>query len=123
MKKIMTIFGAILFASVMMTSCGGKKAKDIDVEKLSSACEIVDAYLIVVNEMLDLSKEWDKLDENNGSEKRQDEIEGIVDNELSKIMDKIDKKTASLGIEEDEIKKCKNFKELERKLEEFWDAW
>jgi hypothetical protein len=36
MKKIMTIFGAIIFASVVLTSCGGGKQADIEIKSKST---------------------------------------------------------------------------------------
>ena len=39
MKKVMTIFGAILFASVILTSCGGNLNKD-NYEKISDGMSV-----------------------------------------------------------------------------------
>jgi len=39
MKKVMTIFGAILFASIIFTSCGGGKQADIEIKSKSTDLE------------------------------------------------------------------------------------
>lgn len=51
MKKVMTIFGAIIFASTILTSCGGgnKKPTELEVKPISSSIkgELSDYYNIV----------------------------------------------------------------------------
>lgn len=123
MKKLFYVSLAVFIAIVFIVSCGPKTSKDIDVEKLSSACECVDAALIVVNEMLDLEKELEKLYDNDGSEERMDEIEDIDAYELMELLDEIGEKGVSLGYDDDEFEKCKNFKELERKMDKLYDVW
>jgi major membrane immunogen (membrane-anchored lipoprotein) len=67
-KKVMTIFGAILFASIILTSCGSGSAKDIDLQTLSTSCEHIDAVLKIREEVVEIKqknhgKNWDELSE------------------------------------------------------------
>jgi len=50
--KIKQILVAFLFATLVI-SCGNK-AKDIDVSELKTECEAVDAFIIIVDEVLEL---------------------------------------------------------------------
>ena len=68
--KIKQILVAFLFAALVI-SCGNK-AKDIDVSELKTECEAVDAFIIVVDEVLELVEAVDS--EEGASEEQKKEF-------------------------------------------------
>ena len=76
-----------IFISLYLTSCNsylGKKlskqtSKDINVEKIESICDCVDAYQIITNELLDVVGSLDKESYEKLSEERKKSIEEKID--------------------------------------------
>ena len=74
MKKLMTIFGAFFFASLVLTSCGDVNIKDLDkdIESEEDAIEammtlgearldLLESLKAPLEEMADLQKRWEDI--------------------------------------------------------------
>merc|ERR1711966_324258 len=97
--EIKQILVAFLFATLVI-SCG-KKAKDIDVSELKTECEVTDAMIIVMDEVIALA---DAVDSEEASEEQKKEFES-----LKEKLEEITKKTTELDVDLDKVKDCPNF--------------
>ena len=106
------MLGSLLLMALLLNSCGSKKAKDINIDDLDSACEFVDALEIVADEMIAIkgSKSMEEL-----SETEKADLEALGD----KLRD-IDR-AAGKKFEKEEAEKCGNFKTVEGKFEKIED--
>jgi len=115
----------LLFMSVgllAMVSCGGSKkeddkkdkeksksAADIDVKDLEEVCDFADAMLICTQDMKDiLDENIDKITE--------DDLSGDLEKQVNAIqekMDEIEKAMSDKNIDEEDVKKCDAYKEIE----------
>ena len=75
MKKLMTIFGAFLTASIVLTSCGSDDPKEngIDAGKLDCECKEIDEKLEENQKTIDRLDSW--TDEKTSEETREEEAE------------------------------------------------
>ena len=103
--RIKQIFIAFLIATLFI-GCG-KKAKDIDVNDLKTACEVVDAYILIHNELDDLSSSIDSDD--GPSDKQKEKFESLEDK--FKEIKSYRKKNFKLS----RMKMCENWPEHEKK--------
>ena len=74
--KIKQILLAFLFTALVV-SCGGDKAKNIDVSELKTACEVIDAMIIVMNEVVALGESVDS--EEGASDAQKKEFKSLED--------------------------------------------
>jgi len=119
MKWNLLVMGIGLLA---MVSCGGSKkedakkdkensksAADIDIKDLEDACDFADAMLICTQDMKDiLDENIDKITE--------DDLSGDLEkqvNEIQEKMDEIEKAMSDKNIDENDVKKCDAYKEIE----------
>ena len=112
MKNLLLL--CVLFSCVQ--SIAPKSAADINVSEIYDACEVVDVYIIVIDEMTEL---YDiHFPKNTTDHLPADVIDKfkILDDKLSEIVSKIRNER---WIEEGDIELCTNFKELEQKIENF----
>ena len=104
--RIKQILVAFLFATLVI-SCGGK-AKDIDVSELKTECDVTDASLIVMDEILALVEAVDS--EEGASEEQKKEYES-----LEEKMKEILKQASKLDLDKDKFEDCPNYETGEKK--------
>ena len=115
MKKTIKIFFtqilvAFLFATLVI-SCGNK-AKDIDVSKIKTECEFVDAMNIVLDEIIALGYSVDSKE--GASEEQKKEYES-----LKEIAKEIEGKPKELDLDKKKMQDCPNFETVDKKGEKF----
>jgi len=111
MKKYVSAILLLTAVVVFVVSCGTKgpkKAEDIVVSELRTACDFVDAIEIVVDEVIDVKgeKNWHELEEA--------EIEKIE--KLFAKLEEIDS-VAQDKFTEDEAKTCPAYDRVNKKIE------
>ncbi|MBE2247369.1 MAG: hypothetical protein IAE67_08930 [Candidatus Competibacteraceae bacterium] len=111
MKK--TVF-ILCLASIVM-SCGGitKRAADIKVSEIKSACDCINSIDIVLNETLSIIDKFktEEAIEADADAKKQMQI-------LESKFTEIDNHCGqTLGIKSEDSEKCENFKSIKEKLE------
>jgi len=74
--KIKQILLAFLFTALVV-SCGRDKAKDINVSELKTECEILDAMIIVANEMVALGEAVDSEEPSDAQKKEFKSLEDL----------------------------------------------
>ncbi len=104
--KIKQILFAVIFATVLV-SCGSKSA-DIKVTELETACDHVNALLIVMTETLELMNEVKDMDKADIPQDIKDA--GI---ELTQKAQEISKSLVSKEFTEEEQEKCESYAKLE----------
>jgi len=104
--RIKQILAAFLFTALVI-SCGNK-AKDIDVSELTTECEVADAMLIVVDEVIALGEAVDS--EEGASEEQKEEFKS-----LREKGQEIEEQSDELGFKESDLEDCPNFETLEKK--------
>tara|TARA_B110000977_G_scaffold8407_1_gene11259 strand:+ start:97 stop:447 length:351 start_codon:yes stop_codon:yes gene_type:complete len=110
--KIKQILLAFLFTALVV-SCGDK-AKNIDVSELKTACEFVDAILIVGNEQIALAEAVDSEGPSDAQKKEWKSLEDIGEEILGTAQD--------LDLDDETFMACPNadkLKEIGKKLREF----
>lgn len=109
MKKISYFFAVLLISTLALSSCGGKKAKDLKVEDMKSACDFVDGMQVVMDEILALV----------GTAAGPDALSESQKGELKPLVDKLREldEAAGKAYEKAEAEKCPNFKSLGEKGE------
>ena len=62
MKKLMMIFGAIVLASFIFTSCGSKskKVEDIKMDEITDVCDCIETNIILMEELIEI---YDGIDD------------------------------------------------------------
>ncbi|MDG1913910.1 MAG: hypothetical protein P8I55_04885 [Crocinitomix sp.] len=93
------IIGSALMLCFTITSCGGKKALDINVSELETACDVVDALDLIATEMNAMVADG--------------EVGSDEEEEFGKLVDKIQ--------EVDEVART-NFERTDAEACEKWDA-
>ena len=104
--KIKQILVAFLFATLVI-SCGNK-AKDIDVSKIKTECEFVDAMMIVLDEIIALGYSVDSKE--CASEEQKKEYES-----LKEIALEIEGKPKELDLDKKKMQDCPNFETVDKK--------
>lgn len=110
MKKLIIFISSAILVSIIIVSCGAqkpKKAEDIDVSKLKTVCDFVDAVEIVVDEIIVLKgdRDWESFTEEDIAE-----IEKLV-----KILEEIDE-IAEKKFTNDEAKSCPSYERVKSKM-------
>jgi hypothetical protein len=105
MKKSILIIGSALMMCLTISSCGGKKALDINVDDLNSACDFVDALELIANEMVEITVDG--------------EIASGQEEQMKKLVDKVDEvsSAAESSYPVSEARECPNWDRLEGKVE------
>ena len=85
-----------------MISCGEDKAKDINISELKTACEVVDAVLLVSNEIVALGEAVD-------SEKGASEAQKKQYNVLIEKGGEIENGMRKMDLDKSKLKACPNF--------------
>ena len=106
--RIKQILVAFLFTALVI-SCGNK-AKDIDVSELKTECDVTDASLIVMDEVIALGEAVDS--EEGASEEQKKEYKSLGE-KAEEIEDYIKESDFS----EKAFKKCPNFETGKKKIE------
>ncbi len=108
MKKLMTIFGAMLIASFMLTSCS-QNPTEIKISDLKTACDYLHAAEKCMDALIELKgevKDFDELPEN-----KQKYAEQVYE-KMEEILEAAEKKyTEKEGME------CKSFERIASKAE------
>ena len=107
MKKLLLI----LFSVVFLFSCS-ESSKDIDVNKIENPCDFLDAMGIIADETLELIEKYDGKD--------QDDVPDSDIKEMSDLMKKryeLSEKAKEKGWNENILKHCKNFDEVDEKMD------
>ena len=117
MKKLLFTLCAIIFlfscsesAKESESSKDSASSKNIDIDKIETPCDLVDAFGIIADEFLEL----EKYEDNN-----QDDIPDSVKKEMSDLMKKnheLREKAGELNFSESDIKDCRNFEEVDKKM-------
>ena len=105
--RIKQILVAFLFTALVI-SCGNK-AKDINVSELKTECEVVDAMLIVFNEIIALADAVDS--EEGATEEQKKEFKS-----LKEKTQEIGEQSDELGFKESDVEDCPSFETLEKKI-------
>jgi len=123
MKKLMTIFGAFFFASVVLTSCGDVNVEDLD-KDIDNEEDAVEAMITVKKAMLELAEDVNgSIETIAGYKKRVEDIEEAV----QKILEAMDDEKISFSDLEDadnwdEYEDLKDEGEdLKKEMEDFVD--
>ena len=111
MKKLLFTLCIIIF----LFSCSesvkdSESSKDIDVDKIETPCDLVNAFGVIADEMLELDK-YDITD--------QDNIPDSVKKEMRDLMNKrgeLDEKARELNFKESDLKDCRNFEQVDKKM-------
>jgi hypothetical protein len=103
--RIKQILVAFLFTALVI-SCGNK-AKDIDVSEIKTECEVVDAMLIVTDEVLELVEAVDS--EEGASEEQKKEYKSLME-KAEEIVEYIKESDFSKKALED----CPQYETMER---------
>jgi len=111
MKNPLLILSAFFFLSFLFSGCSGnKKAEDIQVSELETACDHVDAMVICLEELKDVLGDKDRVDLNKDEEQQ-----------LEKLIEKLDDITEhvkSLNFDKSEIKECASADKLDTLMHE-----
>ena len=111
MKRLLVLLLCVL----LMFSCK-KSAKDINVSEINDACELVDAYLIVIDEMTELEEKYPSImqmcNDKNIPLSEREKFEMLLNKE-GKIINKIRQERWT---SEKDVEHCQKFKELEEKM-------
>ena len=102
--KIKQILVAFLFTALVI-SCGNK-AKDINVSEIKTECEVVDAVLIVMDEIIALGEAVDS--EEGASEAQKKEYKSLMEKAKE-----IENQADELNLEKSNAKDCPNIETLE----------
>ena len=86
-----------------------QKAKDINASELTTECEVADASMIVIDEMIALAEAVDS--EEGASEEQKEEIKS-----LGEKLQEIGEKSDELGFKEADLEDCPNFETLKKKI-------
>ena len=87
MKKLMTIFGAFFFASVVLTSCGDVNVEDLD-KDIDNEEDAVEALITITKAQIEmLDKAMGPMQELADMEDRGEDIEKAEDDVWDKIRD------------------------------------
>ena len=105
--RIKQILVAFLFTALVI-SCE-KTAKDIDASELTTECEVADAMLIVMDEVIALGEAVDS--EEGPSEEQKEEFKS-----LGEKAQEIREQSDELGFKESDLEDCPNFETVEKKL-------
>ena len=105
--RIKQILVAFLFTALVI-SCGNK-AKDINASELTTECEVADAMLIVMDEVIALGEAVDS--EEGASEEQKEEFKS-----LGEKAQEIGEQSDELGFKESDLEDCPNFETLEKKI-------
>ena len=105
--RIKQILAAFLFTALVI-SCGNK-AKDINASELTTECEVADAMLIVMDEVIALGEAVDS--EEGASEEQKEEFKS-----LGEKAQEIGEQSDELGFKESDLEDCPNFETLEKKI-------
>ena len=111
--KIKQILLAFLFTALVV-SCGGDKAKDINVSELKTACESLDAMLIVLNEMVALGEAVDSEEPSDAQKREWKSLEDLGEEIGEKLEDLVSDPKMAMA--------CPNFYkvlEVSPKMDEF----
>ena len=111
--KIKQILFAFLLTALVV-SCGRDKAKDINLSELKTECEILDAVIIVVNEMVALGE---AVDSEEPSDAQKKEWKSLGD-----LAEEIDGKGEDLDLDDEKMMACPNadkMEEIRKKMREF----
>ena len=108
--RIKQILGAFLFTALVI-SCGNK-AKDIDVKELETECDVVDAMITVVDEMLELAEAVDSEEGASEEQKKEYKLLGEKAEEIGEQSDE-------LGFKESDLEDCPSFEIYEKKFKKF----
>ena len=103
--RIKQILVAFLFTALVI-SCGNK-AKDINASELTTECEVADAMLIVMDEVIALGEAVDS--EEGASEEQKEEFKS-----LGEKAQEIGEQSDELGFKDEPD--CPNYKTLEKKM-------
>ena len=103
--RIKQILVAFLFTALVI-SCGNK-AKDINVSELKTECEVVDALLIVMDEIIALGEAVDS--EEGASEAQKKEYKSLVEK-----AEEIGAQSDRLDFKKSDLKDCPNFETARR---------
>ena len=98
--KIKQILVAFLFTALVI-SCGNK-AKDINVSELKTECEVVDAIVIVANEIVALGEAVDS--EEGASEEQKKEFKSLMEKAKE-----IENQGRELNIDKSKAEACPNY--------------
>jgi hypothetical protein len=109
--RIKQILVAFLFTALVI-SCE-KTAKDIDASELTTECEVADAMLIVMDEVIALGEAVDS--EEGASEEQKEEFES-----LGEKLQEIGEKSDELGFKEADLEDCPNFETVEKKIKNIY---
>ena len=107
MKNLKTIFGAVIFASFMLTSCS-QKPTEIKLSDLDTACDYVDAIEKCIDAIIEI-----KGDKKFISELPEEKQEYAQLKEKLKEIEKAAKKKFT----EAEVKECENFESTQKKYD------
>jgi hypothetical protein len=99
--KIKQVIVAFLFTALVI-SCGDK-AKDIDASELKTECEVVDAQIIIMNEMVALAEVVDS--EEGASDAQKKEWKSLVE-KIEEIRDQF----VEMKLDKDKAEDCPKFK-------------
>ena len=114
--KIKQILVAFLFATLVI-SCGNK-SKNIPVKELKTECDVLDAFIIVFDEIIVLGEAVDSEEgvigalvyRFEGSKEQKKEFES-----LSEIADEIEERRRELDIDEEDFEDCSNYETFNKK--------
>ena len=104
--RIKQILVAFLFTALVI-SCE-KTAKDIDASELTTECEVADAMLIVMDEVIALGEAVDS--EEGASEEQKEEFKS-----LGEKAQEIGEQSDELGFKEADLEDCPNFETVKKK--------
>ena len=110
--KIKQILLAFLFTALVV-SCGRDKAKDINLSELKTECEILDAVIIVANEMVALGE---AVDSEEPSDAQKKEWKSLGD-----LAEEIAEKGEDLDLDDEKMMACPNadkMEEIRKKMRE-----
>ena len=110
MKKLFTLSIIIFLFSCSNSVKDSESLKDIDVDKIETPCGLVNALGVIADELLELEK-YDITD--------QDNIPDSVKKEGRDLMKKrgeLIEKAWELNFKESDIKDCRNFEEIDKKM-------
>ncbi len=112
-KLILPVFAALALG---ITSCGGPSIEDVKVADIKDACGCSDAVKTVSDVMV-VEAEKHGFDE--AKIKADAASKKVMDAADAKIMEVMKKCTEELKIENEAMKKCPSFKELEANMKKF----
>jgi len=104
--RIKQILVAFLFTALVI-SCGNK-AKDINASELTTECEVADAMLIVMDEVIALGEAVDS--EEGASEEQKEEFKS-----LGEKAQEIGEQADELGFKESDLEDCPSFETVKKK--------